>query len=276
MDENKTAGDDNKGPTSLSEVLRLQAVALARMSERMSNRQQGPETQPVPVPQRPRQEDQFPVLARDAALSEDSLPVLNTFRKFLEAERQRARRRVIWVSVLLGAGFMIVVGVVAWAGRERIAELKAEIMSASSRAADARLKADLELNRIAESAAAAASSLKLDLRRNVISSHSILSSNLNTKLLGRDAELEQVKEKLLSMEIENAMLMSQLKELAETSRQLQENYAAWIQSTPASNPPEPVEVEPATGTTTEAKNLPLMIRSPGQGRSVQLRVPMAP
>ncbi len=278
MDENKMAGDENKSPTSLSEVLRLQAVALARMSERMSNRQQAADPQPAsaPVPPRPWQEDQFPVLARDAALSEDSLPVLNTFRKFLEAERRRARRRVIWVSILLGTGFMIAVGAVAWVGRERIAELKVEIMSANRRVADARRLAEAELDKVAESAAAAASSLRLDLRRNVVSSHTLLSSNLNTRLLGRDAELDQVKEKLLAMEIENAMLMSQLKELADTSRQLQENYAAWIQSTPEAGPIEPSDSRASTATVVEAKNLPLMIRSPGQGRAVQMRVPMAP
>jgi hypothetical protein len=276
MEENKTADDHNKGSTNLSEVLRLQAVALARMSERMSDRQQVADPQPMPIPQRTRQEDHFPVLARDVALSEDSLPVLNTFRKFLEAERRRARRRVIWVSIVLGAGFMLVVGVVAWAGRERIAELKAEILAANGRASDARRKVAADLNQVAESAAATASSLKQDLRRNVLSSHSILSSNLNSQFLGRDAELEQVKEKLSAMEIENALLVSQLKELADTSRQLQENYAAWIQSASGRDSLEPAVVQSTTGTGLEVRNLPLLIRSPGQGRSVQLRVPMTP
>ncbi len=275
MDDNRTSGDGNRGSTGLSEVLRLQAVALARMSERMSQ-QQGSEPAPLPVPRPERRDENLPMLARDATLSEESLPVLNTFRKFLEAERRRARRRVIWVSVAFGAAFMAVVGVVAWAGRERIAALKDEMIAANARTEDSRRKAEADIRKVAESATETASSLKMDLRRNVLSSHSILSSNLNTRLMGRDGEVEQLKEKLSSLEIENAMLSSQLKELADTSKQLQENYEAWIQSASAREPAEQPLAGPATGTVAEATTLPLLISSPGHGRAVKLRVPMAP
>jgi predicted nuclease with TOPRIM domain len=87
--------------------------------------------------------------------------------------------------------------------------------------------------------------------------------------------MEQLKEKLSSLEIENAMLASQLKELADTSRQLQENYQAWIQAASAQELAEPVEAIP-TGTVEEAKTLPLVIPSAGPGRAVRLRVPMSP
>jgi hypothetical protein len=273
-DENRNSGDEIKDSTSLSEVLRLQAVALARMSERMAS-QQGSEQHSMPAPHQPRQESHLPALAGDPVLSEESLPVLNTFRKFLEAERRRARRRVIWVSVVLGIGFIGVVGVVAWLGRERIAGLKNDLIAASVQADSERRKTEADLRKVAESASATAVALKQDLRRNVLSSHSILSSNLNTKLVGRESEMEQLKEKLSSLEIENAMLASQLKELADTSRQLQENYQAWIQAASAQELAEPVEAIP-TGTVEEAKTLPLVIPSAGPGRAVRLRVPMSP
>lgn len=270
-DDTKMSDDDHKESASLGEVIRLQAMALARMSERMTN-QEGVQPGSLPAPRPLREEGNLPVLAGDAALSEESLPVLNSFKKFLAAERRRARRRVIWVSVALGAGLMIVVGVGAWAGRERIAALRDDIAAANVRSEEARLKAAAEIKKSTDSAAAAAALLRQDLRRNVQSSHSILSSNLTTQLVGRETELEQLKEKLSTLEIENAMLASQLKELAETSRQLQENYAAWIQSGPAMATPEE---EPAD-IPAEAKTLPLLIQSRGQKRAVQLRVPMTP
>lgn len=108
-----------------------------------------------------------------------------------------------------------------------------------------------------------------------MSSHSILSSNLNTKLMGRDAELELMQEKLSALEIENALMSSRLNELAETCRQLQENYSAWIQSQPAETVPvAPTREEPAPAAGTSS--MPLSVPSGSIGRPVRLRVPMAP
>ena len=85
---------------NLTEILRLQAETLARMTSRM-----GAGVPPDPpaarLPQGARFADDdedddatgnsaLPVLARDPSVSGESLPVLNTFRKFLADERRRA------------------------------------------------------------------------------------------------------------------------------------------------------------------------------------------
>ncbi len=276
-DQNR-AGDSGKDSGGLSEILRLQAVALARMSERLAG-QQEPESPALPVPRaaphdtRPRHEDQFPVLASDAALSDESLPVLNTFKKFLEAERRRARRRVIWISLAFGAGMVVIMGALAWLGRERIAELRQAIGTASAQANESRLKTDAEIKKVSESAI----TLKQDLWRTVLSSHSMLSSNLNTKWVGREAEVDQLKEKLSALEIENAMLVGRLKELADTTMRLQESYETWIEKSASVEPAGQVQTGVVSGASpTEAKNLPLLINAPGYGRAVNLRLPSTP
>lgn len=279
MTDNDTrAGEGNKEAGSLSEILRLQAVALARMSERIAG-QQEPEPHPVPAPRPPRTErrhssdDQLPVLASDANLTEEALPVLNTFKKFLEAERRRARRRVLWASLALGSAFLVILGTLAWVGRDRLAELSRALGAADSEARASRMATESELRKVSQSAA----SLKQDLWRTVSSSQSLLSSNLDTKLSGREADVEQLKEKLSALEIENAMLIGRLKELADTTSRLQESYdalsargdtarAAAGQTTNAS----------AMGDTSGLRNLPLLIETPGYGRPVNLRVPLAP
>ena len=262
---NETHKPDDGSPSheSLSEVLRLQAMALARMSERMSDQ---PHAARAALPA-PRQTGNLPMLADDPSLSDESLPVLNTFRRFLDVERRRARRRAIWVSLAFGVAFMIVLGGIAWAGRDRIRELRAEIIAANSRLDETKQKTDVEIAR----AQAAASSLKQDLRKGLWTSHSMLSSNMTTQLEGRDAEFEQLKDKLSAMEIENAMLVGKLKDLADATKQLQDDYAAVVTSAPVSQP-----VETNEAVVESPKALPLMINSPGYGRPMQLRVPSNP
>lgn len=254
--------DGAKEQESLSEVLRLQAMALARMSERMASR---PEAGPAALPA-PRTGDHLPMLADDPSLTDESLPVLNTFRRFLDAERRRARRRALWVALGFGVVLLVVLGVGAWAGRDRIRELRAEIGAANQRLDETRQKTEEKTSL----AVAAAASLKEDLRKGLLSSHSLLSSNMNTRLEGRDAELEQLKEKLSAMEIENALLIAKLNDLADTTKRLQEDYAAVEQGASGAKGAETNETAPIP------RAMPLMINSPAYGRPMQLRVPLKP
>jgi hypothetical protein len=265
-DEPNKRVEDARTTDSLSEVLRLQAEALARMSERLGRR---PDEAAVPPP-RPGGEDggHLPMLANDPSLSEESLPVLNTFKKFLDAERRRARRRVVWVSLVFGIGFMAVLGVVAWVGRERIRDLRKALGAANERMEANQRQTEEDLAKANRIATVHASTVQQDLRRGLLASHQVLASNMTVQLEGRNAEVEQLKEKLSSLEIENALLIGQLKELAETTKRLQENLAGGLVGSPAA---EAVPAEEPTN-----RPPPVLINSPGYGRPVQLRIPMSP
>lgn len=286
-DDKIKAEDGGKGAGSLSEILRLQAVALARMSERMTAHQTGDPGAPSPVPEQrvadERREAHLPVLASDAALSDESLPVLNTFKKFLEAERRRARRRVVWVSLSLALGFAVALVLLVRVGRERIGDLRRDIGLANTQLKDARTEANEELRRLSTQTetqirrvAESSASQNQDIWRNVVSAQSLLSSNLSSRLGGRDAELDQLREKVSALEIENAMLAGKLKELTDTTSELQENYAALMAREAAVRPPSKAIQETVPETSVDSRNLPLLINSPGYGRPVQLRVPLAP
>lgn len=264
MTDDKTKPDEGESsPASLSEVLRLQAIALARMSERMSTQ---PSPALLPSPRQGRQEDALPILAGDPSLSEESLPVLNTFKKFLEAERRRARRRVIWVSLAFGMGFMVVLGAVAWMGQRRVKELNLRLDQ--SRQSTVR-----EIDKVSQSATVAAQSLRQDFINTILLSHSNLSSNLNTQMGGSESEVNRLKEKLSSLEIENIMLSSQVKDLVEMTRELQENYSAWIEKA-GEQGPSGEGSGTAVRVASKTNAMPLLIRSTDTGRPVQLRLPM--
>ncbi|MEI7436410.1 MAG: hypothetical protein WCL16_06350, partial [bacterium] len=134
-----TRNDDGKRSEigNLTEILRLQAETLARMTSRMGNgASQIPPAARLPEGARFADDDDddevngnsaLPVLARDPSASGDSLPVLNTFRKFLADERRRARRRLTAAAIVFAALLLIILTALIWVGSENLQNVRMDL-----------------------------------------------------------------------------------------------------------------------------------------------------
>lgn len=223
-DTQKTSSD-GRGMENLTEVLRLQAEALARISERMAGMQGhgsvGGAVMGLPPRLEPGGSNELPVLAGDPSLSEESLPVLNAFRKFIDAERRRARVRLMWLSLAFSVLLAGVLATVLYLVRSRADELQTDIQGARRQVTEVRSNTDAELKRMAEAAAR----LTTDINRGFRVAHSNVASQIGT----RDAEIEKLKETISTLEIDNAMLVGRLKDVLDRTEQLQASYASQAQ-----------------------------------------------
>lgn len=210
-----------QGVEGLTEVLRLQAEALSRISERMSETHGFGSGSAIPPPEahEPRRDAaHLPVLAGDAALNEDSLPVLNSFKKFLDQERQESRKRLMWTLLGFAAVFTAVLAVIVWFNGEKSNQMEADVRQT-------RQEADAGMKRLAEQSALTATQnvnqMRRDLARNILWAHSLITSNVNDELSGRDSEVERLKDKISAIEIENAMLSRQVMDMEERLKQVE-------------------------------------------------------
>ena len=283
-DEKQTPGADHRGVDSLTEVLRLQAEALARISERMSG-MRGASTgaPPPPPPSSPRPEPgdgaHLPALAGDPSLNEESLPVLNSFRKFLDHERRRARKRTLWILLGFTVAFSGVLAVIVWMNSESVSQLSTDIGRANERAERARKSAEEEIRKMEAKAASSAeenaATVRKDVTRNILWAHSVISSNVASKIEGRDEELERLKEKLSSLEIENTLLTRQVNELGRRMRAVEADYQDYLERPLLESQLRDQEIKDAATNHSASfdRVAPLTINSVRFGRSMQLQVP---
>jgi hypothetical protein len=255
--EGRGARDDGGNEADLAEVIRLQAEALARISGRMSGHRTEREGRDIPPPGRGRSEsgdvllarrpaahdDSLPVLGDDPALSADQMPVLNAFKKFLDMERRRTRRRMIEGGILVG---LLLVGVLTAGfvlGRNRLAELSDRLREQRESSERARLDTETELRRVAWAAQelrTARSLADADLRRlqenAALLRHELTNqvlqarTQLVTEISRQSQDLERMKKMIASLESENVRLQTDL---------------ADIRTAPPVLPPTPVVTEPA-------------------------------
>lgn len=269
-DDTQKMNSDSKGMENLTEVLRLQAEALARISERMVGMQDhgsmGGAVLGLPPRLEPAGSHDLPVLAGDPALSEESMPVLNAFRKFIDAERRRARVRVMWLSFVFVVLLACVLGTVLYLVRSRAEELQTDIQGARRQVTEVRSSTDAELKRMAEAAAR----LTTDINRGFKVAHSNVVSQMGT----RDAEIDKLKETISTLEIDNAMLVGRLKEVLDRTEQLQSAYVTQSQQFQTfQDTIQAPQVGPVAATNRPAAALPPSLPNYPQ---VQFRLPSLP
>ncbi len=266
----------------LNEVLRLQAAALARMSERMDSHRMAAAKPVAPAPERHGMH--LPVLAADAALTEDSLPVLNAFREFLEQERRRARARILWTSLAFALVFGVTLVAALWLGRERIRELRNDLGATTRRVDDTLQNANAEMRRVSEAAGRTVSTLKQDIHSTMSQAQSAIASNVTVEMKSRDAQIDLLKEKLSSLEIENAVLVGRLREAereaearAQAMREPQEEQEPVVEeeepSAPDAGAMEAVTPVAELAVPEAAGDPPIVIQTPAYNRPVRLKVP---
>ncbi len=258
----------------LTEILRLQAEALSRISERMTDSRgdqaEIPSGFSTPAHEPIRDPGHLPVRAGDPALNEESLPVLNSFKKFLDQERQRSRKRMFWILAGFLIGIFGVLGIIVRTNQERAKALEADIFNT-------RFKAGQEIKQLGEKttlmATQNANQMRKDITRNVLWAHSVISSNLNVELSGRDSDIDRLKDKLSSLEIENAMVARKVMELEQRLAELEgirEKAEIGILENQIRNQDAITATNRAVS---GAKTTPVMINSAKFGRSFQLRIP---
>lgn len=287
-DEKKNPESESRNVDGLTEVLRLQAEALSRISERMSGmRGNSPGAAPLnPPPVSPGKDlgqgHNLPVLAGDPALNEDSLPVLNSFKKFLDQERRQARKRILWVLLGITVAFSAVLAVIVWLNTEHVSALKSDILLEKVTAEKSRQQANAEIRKVSEGAALSATqnanTMRKDITRNILWAHSVISSNLSSELSGRDSEIDQLKDKVSALEIENTMLTKQLNELGRRMKAVEDDYRDFLErpllETQLRDAETAVEADPSNRPPAASRvTNPLMINSARLGRTLQLQMP---
>ncbi len=277
MTESTHKPDGESTASDLNEVLRLQAVALARMSERMNTPQSGSVKSLPPIQER--HGSHLPVLASDMALSEDSMPVLNAFREYLDQERRRARARILWLSLLFASLFAGTVAVLLWMDRERVQEMRADLGTANKMMEASRENANAEIKKLSETANRSVEALKQDLSSSMSMAQLEMGSNLNARLQNRDAELELLKEKLSALEIENAVLLGRLREEADRQN---ERPAVNVEMERDEVVEAPPVIEDVVGGLVESNTVvlppidkePIVIQKPSYNRQVRMKMPV--
>ncbi len=274
MTENKQNPDLDRGMDGLTEVLRLQAEALSRISERMAGHPGAAEAAGSaavpPVADPPRGGVHLPVLAGDPTLGEDSLPVLNSFKRFLDEERRRTRKKMIWGLAVFGVVLAVTLTVIVRAGNDRVRELKNDISLAGDQLRKSRVESEEKIKKVeavaTQVAGQTAAQMRKDITRNILWAHSVISSNMTSELSGRDGDMERLKDRVVELEAENAMLSRQLGDLDQRLKIME----ATIEVLPfdgAGSSRTPGVVPGGT------PSVPLLINSPKYGRPFQLRMP---
>ena len=180
--------------------------------------------------------------AGDAALSAESLPVLNAFREFLEAERRRARRQVMaWGVVIL----LFVVGALAGGyvvARRFMDRVHTDLALAREQNEKVRTEAVAKIENVAQMAG--------QLNAGIAEQRKVVEQGqheLKTRITTQSDDLKFLRESLQSLEVENALLQSTVQGL---------------RSRPASQPsagaPAPAEEDDETDVTLPATNAPAL------------------
>lgn len=278
--EKNGLGSDSRGMDGLTEVLRLQAEALSRISERMADARgvHGDISQGIPSPSHEpaREQVHLPARASDPALTEESLPVLNSFKKFLDQERRRSRQRMLWI--LFGFSIIIagVLAIIVRVSDERARALESDIVQAKAKAEQARAETGQELRQMGEKAsimaAQNASQMRKDITRNILWAHSMISSNVNSEFSGRDNDIERLKDKVSSLEIENAMVSRKVMELEQRLKEL-EDVRDKAEMAVLEGQMREQDAIATSNRPAAAGMAPVLINSAKFGRSFQLRVP---
>lgn len=304
-DDNDPRENEQTDQENLAEVIRLQAEALARISSRMTGHRpagapsggsgrpparRGESEAPLALP--PGGPSALPVLSDDPALSAESLPVLTAFRQFLDAERRRARNRMIQGAVAFTL-VLIAVGVTGvLLGRAYVLRMRAEIRTAREAAEKTRVETASELQRVstlttnlyvAKSAteselrkvAAATTGLQLELTNQLQNAQ----TGLTTQVDAHRRELEHLSDMISSLQIENATLINTMRLMADRESAPPPEAAPEPAASSDTNVPAiagPLAAEASPKPEAAPANPVLLIRSPNLSHSVQMRLPPPP
>lgn len=278
-DSNYSSDPGNKGVEGLTEILRVQAEALSRISERMAGLNLGVGN-PPPASSRkiPNGDGQhLPALAGDPSLHEESLPVLNSFKKFLDQERRRGRKRFIWGLFGVTVVFSCVIAAIVMLNSVRVKSLKTDIIQTSSRLDRSRLETESELKKVSDKTAQAAmksaATMSSNITRNILWAHSVLASNMTTELTDRDSQIERLKEKVSTLEVDNTMLSHQVAELVQRVQIIEADYLDTLEHPVTENRRPDADEAVSNAAAVAARAAPVTINSTKLGRSMQMKMP---
>ncbi len=278
-----TSNDDGKRSDigNLTEILRLQAETLARMTSRMGEAAQAvPAAARLPPGARFSDDDEdddeaggndnLPVLAKDPSISGEALPVLNTFRKFLADERRRARRRLTVAASVFAVLLIAILTALIWVGRDRLQNMRDELAGKQEQLQTG-LKVGLqehegqilEKNRkLTDDKVNQVAAATLRYGAALTNQAAKTQHELRQDLDAQGMDLGRAKETVSKLQIENADLARQLEELRFRTEYLTDMLSNLVTRSAAPEPPRAFVMDPGTMQVTNA-NRTMRFRVPG-------------
>lgn len=233
--------DDTKRDSADDELDRDEWRGFESADEEEDDRDMGPEEEEEPEPpprrrRRPRRERSVVLFADragsiiragDEALDEESLPVLNAFRQFLEAERRRARRQM---TILIAAFSLVLAGVAGgggWYVWNTLKRVENGVETGQVQSEQARLETVSNLQAVARVA--------VTLKKDVLDTRKT-SVVLQDKVSEQAAELGKLLDTITSLELDNARLQRTMKKI-NTTRET-DLFGPRLEPRPPEEPPE--------------------------------------
>ncbi|MFO7534180.1 MAG: hypothetical protein R6X19_00590 [Kiritimatiellia bacterium] len=240
-------------------------------------------TEEYPAPRRRPRRERGVVLFADrsgsiiragADTDEESMPVLNAFRQFLEAERRRSRRQLIALVCVFSALVAALLGSGGWYLKTRLARLESGIESDKIRSQEDLLASVSNMQSVARAA--------VSLKKDVVDTRK-LSAVLNEKVAEQSGELSKLIDTITTLEIQNSLLQGSFRKMAGGRRPDPaldwEAYPAPVTTSPVQVQSPPVQSPPvaaprAAPIREEAKPIPAWEPPQAPGPADQTPVPV--
>ena len=145
-----------------------------------------------------------------AEAGEGSLPVLDAFRDFLEAERRRAHRRMVALSVTFSVLFLLLLAVGGIGGRYYYNRMNRNYTQVRNELTETAERLSLETDGIMSRVNGEAVRLRDDLARRQSVLEGSLHSNIAIRAETYDVKLGSVREVVAMLETENSLLRKEL------------------------------------------------------------------
>jgi hypothetical protein len=201
---------------------------------------------------------------------EESMPVLNAFRQFLEAERRRSRRQMITLVCVFSVLVAALLGSGGWYLKSRLASLESGIESDKIRSQEDLLASVSNIQSVARTA--------VSLKKDVIDTRKI-SAVLNEKVAEQSGELSKLIDTITTLEIQNSLLQGSVRKIGEGRQRPDpaldwEAYPTLETRSPVPPPAPPVPAPQAVPIREEAKPIPAWEPPQAAGPADETPVPV--
>jgi hypothetical protein len=227
-------------------------------------------------------------LADMAAVSADSLPVLQAFQDFLESERKQARRQIRAVTSFFLLLFLIITGAGAFFGyvyfgkmNNQIALMNNEILFLNGELNQTKSTMSIETKKLLSGLADRTDALStriVDGDVLIKQATAKISSSFSNSMTASFVELEQIRDSLAALQKDNRSLRQDLATINITppatspSMEMASSSSSYPSETSTSLPAERKVPKPPTSS--ELSPLEIGILAPGSSNAMKWRIPI--
>jgi cell division protein FtsB len=220
-------------------------------------------------------------LADAAAVSADSLPVLQAFQDFLESERKHARRQIMTVTSFFLLLFLIITGAGAFFGYVYFEKMNNEIVFLHSELSRSKSTMSIETKKRLSGLADRTDALStriVDGDVLIKQATAEISSTFSNSMTASFAELDQIRNSLAALQKENRSLRHDLATINITppatspSMEMASSSSSYPSETSTSLPA--VRKVPKPPTSSALSPLEIGILAPGSSNAMKWRIPI--